>query len=208
MLTVLGAATATVFVHSTAGVDANGFTVPIARGVSGPYEYLVGRFPRTPGVGELHMSTTVVGGQSAVTEAVVTVRGSVAGSTEGVGPIVASNDSRPGAYELNIGLDQPGDRVLETEINSLLSRALLEFELEVVAVASPLAQMTEERGATGQVPRVQTPTAPAESVQGTTEKREDNQETTNRKDEGQGFNWVIIGMPLVVVAILFWARSR
>jgi len=193
MLIVLGATAAMVFVHSTAEVDANGFTVPIARGGSGPYEYLVGRFPLNPGVGELHMSITVVGGQSAVTEAVVTVRGSVAGSTEGVGPIVASNNSRPGVYELNIDLDQPGD---------------LELELEVVAVASPLAQMTEELGATGQVPRVQTPTVPAESVQGTTENGEDNQETTDRRDEGQGFNWVIIVMPLVGVAILLWARSR
>ena len=204
---VFGATAATVFVHSTAQVDANGFTVPIVREVSGPYEYLVGIFPLNPGVGDLHMSITLIGDRSAVTEAVVTVHGSVAGSTERVGPIVASNDSQPGVYELNLYLGQPGNWVFEIEINSLLGRTLLELELDVVA-ASPLVQETEELDATDQPPNVQTPTVSAESIQGTTEKGEDNGEKTDRRDEGQGFNWVIIVMPLVVLAILLWARSR
>ena len=203
----LGVTAATVFLHSTVEVDANGITVPIARGVSGPYEYLAGIFPPNPGVGDLHMSITLVGDQSAVIEAVVTVQGRVAGSTEHVGPIVASDDSQPGVYELNLYLGQPGNWVFEIEINSVLGRTMLDLDLEVVADAPPLVQETEELGTTGQMPSVQTPTVPAESVQGTTDKAEDNQEATDRT-KGQGFSWVIIVMPLVVLAILLWARSR
>ncbi len=74
------AAVAAPFLFRTPSVNANGFTVPVAQGVSGPYEYVIGVWPPKPVEGwNLFMSTALSANQQPVTNAVVTVTGAVEG---------------------------------------------------------------------------------------------------------------------------------
>ena len=57
-----------------AAVHANGFTVPLVEGDSGPYTYLVGIWPAEPVVGNLHMAIALTSEQGPVTGAAVDVR--------------------------------------------------------------------------------------------------------------------------------------
>jgi hypothetical protein len=85
-----------------ARVYANGFTVPAAKGVVGPYEYTVGVWPSPPTVGNLHLSIALKESKRPVTNAVVSVTGSLASTT--VGPVQATSFLDSQTYELNMPL--------------------------------------------------------------------------------------------------------
>ena len=54
IMSALGAAD--ILPSQDSAVHANGFTVPLVGGNSGPYKYLVGIWPAEPVVGNLHMA--------------------------------------------------------------------------------------------------------------------------------------------------------
>jgi hypothetical protein len=87
---LLALTTSTAPLYSIPRANANGFTVLIAQGVAGPYEYLVGVWPPEPVVGKpLLMSIALSANQQPVTDASVNVTGTVNDQTV-VGPRVAS----------------------------------------------------------------------------------------------------------------------
>jgi len=61
IMSALGGADILPSQHSA--VHANGFTVPLVEGDSGPYKYLVGIWPAEPVVGNLHMAISLTSEQ-------------------------------------------------------------------------------------------------------------------------------------------------
>ena len=122
---------------------ANGFTFPVAKGVSGPYEYLVGIWPPVPVVGRLHMATSLTSAKTPVTDAEVLVTCSV-GANQGDPAPAVSYFLQPWSYELDMELNEPGTWTFEIEINSLLGAAVIEIVLEVAGEQGSLEQPAEE----------------------------------------------------------------
>ena len=58
-------------------VHANGFSVPLLEGDSGPYNYMVGIWPAVPIVRNLHIAIELTSERGPVTDAVVDVRGRI-----------------------------------------------------------------------------------------------------------------------------------
>ena len=108
-------------------VHANGFTVPLVEGDSGPCKYLVGIWPAEPVVGNLHMAIALISEQGPVTGAAVDVRGRIGRNCLLSDPVPA-----PGyflqrwSYELDMNLREPGQWTFETKINSSLGETVLE----------------------------------------------------------------------------------
>lgn len=213
-----------------AKVDANGFTVPVAKGISGPYEYLVGIWPPEPVVGRLHMAISLTSAKIPVTDAEVLVTGSV-GATQGDPAPAFSYFLHPWSYELDMVLDEPGTWDFEIEIVSPLGGAAIEIVLEVGSGEGSVEQTTGEFAVTATA----APPEPAPSGAATTQEptqREDpdiealhrmmtrqapakptqdqpaTRDTTLRGDarpggvnQGGWFNWVLVGIPLVFLAL-------
>ena len=70
-------------------VHANGFTVPLVEGDSGPCKYLVGIWPAEPVVGNLHMAIALTSEQGPVTGAAV--------ESVGASAVMASFPTRTGS---------------------------------------------------------------------------------------------------------------
>ncbi|MAZ63107.1 MAG: hypothetical protein CL895_02465 [Dehalococcoidia bacterium] len=108
-------------------VHANGFTVPLVEGDSGPYKYLVGIWPAEPVVGNLHMAIALTSEQGPVTGAAVDVRGRI-----GRNGLLSDPVPAPGyflqrwSYELDMNLREPGQWTFEIKINSSLGETVLE----------------------------------------------------------------------------------
>ena len=126
-------------------VHANGFTVPLVEGDSGPYKYLVGIWPAEPVVGNLHMAITLTSEQGSVTGAAVDVRGRI-----GRNGLLSDPVPAPGyflqrwSYELDMNLREPGQWTFEIKINNSLGETVLE-------VAGEAGQQTAgpQRGGSG-----------------------------------------------------------
>ena len=191
---------ATYALYRTPKVNANGLTIPIAEGDSGPYEYLVGIWPPNPGVGELHMAITVTADQHAVTDAVVNVLGDVADGSDRVGPVPASSFFQPWVYELNLNLDQPDDWMFQIEINGPLEKTLIEAALEVAGDLTPEEHVSEERPVTNGAQAAQTPNEEAGGNQG----------VTDPITGDGGLNWALIAVPLAILGfgVAVWAFRR
>ena len=176
-------------IYRTPKVNANGFTVPVAEGVSGPYEYLVGIWPPSPSVGELHLAIAVTANQHAVTDAAVSIQGTVADGTDEVGPVSASSFLQPWVYELNLHLTQPGDWMFEIEINSLLGKTVIEVPLEI----------REDPDAVGKTDVEQEPLTSLRNGQSESQKAAAGQAPTTMGVGG--LKWAVIVVPLVVLAV-------
>ena len=176
-------------IYRTPKVNANGFTVPIAEGVSGPYEYLVGIWPPSPSTGDLHMAITVTANQHVVTDAVVSVQGTVTNGIEGVGPVSASSFLQPWVYELNLYLDYPGDWMFEIEINGLLGKTAIDVPLEVREDPDPVGKESVE----------QEPLTRLMDGQSASQKAAAGQALT--AIGAGGLKWAVIVVPLAVLAV-------
>jgi hypothetical protein len=122
---------------SAVPVHANGFTVPLVEGNSGPYNYLVGIWPAEPVVGNLHMAIALTSEQGPVTDATVGVRGRIGRN----GPLSESVPApgyflQPWSYELDMQLREPGQWTFEIQIDSSLGETVLEVPLEVATESS------------------------------------------------------------------------
>lgn len=117
-----------------AAVHANGFTVPLAEGDSGPYSYLVGIWPAQPVVGNLHMAVALTSEQGPVTDATVEIRGRIGQRGPLSEPVPASSYFlQSWSYELDMSLREPGQWIFEIKINSSLGETVLDVPVEVVA---------------------------------------------------------------------------
>ena len=118
--------------YGTPKVNAHGLTSPIAEGVAGPYEYVVGIWPPIPSVGDLFISITLSANQQPVTNADVTVTATVDDGPVDLGPRPAINNFlHPQSYELSMTLSTPGQWWFKIEIESPLGDAVLEVPLEI-----------------------------------------------------------------------------
>jgi hypothetical protein len=119
--------------YSAPMANANGFTVPVAQGVSGPYEYLIGVWPSDPVVGKpLLMSIALSANQQPVTNASVNVTGAVDDRAVVIGPVTAINTiGHPATYEFTRALYTPGEWMFQVEIKSPLGNGAVEVPLEV-----------------------------------------------------------------------------
>ena len=116
----------------TPRVNAHGLTSPIAEGVAGPYEYVVGIWPPIPSVGDLFISITLSANQQPVTNADVTVTATVDDGPVDLEPRPAINNFlHPQSYELSMPLSTPGQWWFKIEIESPLGDAVLEVPLEI-----------------------------------------------------------------------------
>lgn len=129
----------------SAAVHANGFTVPLVEGDSGPYNYLVGIWPGEPVVGNLHMAIALTSEQGPVMDAAVDVRGRIGRE----GPLSAPVPA-PGyflqswSYELDMNLKEPGQWTFEIKIDSSLGETVLEVPLEVTGEAGQQTAKSQE----------------------------------------------------------------
>ena len=216
--------------NRTPTANANGYTVPIAQGVSGPYEYLVGIWPPNPSVGNLHLAISLIANQRPVTDADVTVTGRFGDETPVEGPLPATAFFEPWTYELNMDLTNPGEWTFEIEINSPLGKTVYEAPLEVAGDVESAGPVAGERGVIngaqpGQAPTQQpaigqaTPrpgegtellelmstraaaTPPAEVAQTPNENAGGSQSVAAGTPEDGGTNWAIIAVPLAILAV-------
>ena len=211
-------------------VNANGFTVPIAQGIAGPYEYLVGIWPPNPGVGDLHVAVTLTADERPVTDAVVSVRGDLTDPSQTVGPADAANYFQPWVYELNVFLDQPGEWMFEISIDSPVGKTVLMAPLEVSGEPVPLGQDGGRQPViNGAQPGQESIRQPAvgeatprpgegtelldlmstreaakslpEAIQPPEKRVEGSQEVTGDSQENGGTSWAIVAVPLGVLAL-------
>ena len=134
VIAVFAAALASVEIPPSPGaaVHANGYTVPLAQGHSGPYQYLVGIWPAEPVVGNLHMAIALTSEQGPVTGAMVNVRGRIDREGPLSEPVPApSYFMQPWSYELDMNLREPGKWTFEIKIDSSLGETVLEVPLHV-----------------------------------------------------------------------------
>lgn len=122
---------------SASPVHANGFTVPLVEGDSGPYNYLVGIWPAEPVVGNLHMAIALTSEQGPVIDATVGVRGRIGRN----GPLSESVPApgyflQPWSYELDMSLKESGRWTFVIGIESSLGETVLEVPLDVAAESS------------------------------------------------------------------------
>ena len=130
------AATASVLLVASSAT-ANGVTIPIAAGVSGPYEYQVGVGPFSPLRTALFVAVTLVVGGGPVTDADVTVTVYVDGSSTKVGPLDAANSLfHPATYEFSLDLPElPREKVsFRIGVESRQGPAVIEAEMIVPEV--------------------------------------------------------------------------
>ncbi len=171
-----------IFLLLVPSINANGFTWPIAKGTSGPYEYQVGIWPPSPTVGNVHLAIAVTSNENPVTGAVITVTGRGSDGRVDAGPVSAfPYPLQPWSYELNMDLGEPGKWTLQIDIDSPLGRTSVIAPLDV---AEPRSQ---EAG--GQSPDS------AQSSGGV---------------NWTGVNWIIVGAPIGVLALVLaaWAFRR
>lgn len=117
-----------------AKVSANGFTVPIAQGIAGEYEYVVGVWPPSLNVGDVFMSISLLSDQQPVTDAVVDVAATVDGGPVVVGPEPATNSIlHLQSYELSMTLSAPGRWLFKIDIESPIGAEVVEVPLEITA---------------------------------------------------------------------------
>ena len=117
-----------------ATVHANGFTVPLVQGDSGPYTYRVGIWPAKPMVGNLHMAIALTSEHGPVTGATVDVRGRIGQKGPLSEPVAAPGYFlQPWSYELDLNLREPGRWTFEIKIDSLLGATVIEVPMEVAA---------------------------------------------------------------------------
>jgi hypothetical protein len=106
--------------------------VPVAHGISGPYEYLIGVWPPNPDVGSLFIAIDLSANQQPVTDAIVNVIGTGNDGSAVVGPLAAKNSfSHLNTYELFLTLKTPGKWIFKVEIKSPLGEEVVEVPLEV-----------------------------------------------------------------------------
>ena len=204
--------------YLTPEAGANGFTVPIARGNSGPYSYIVGIWPPNPSVGNLHMAITLAGERSAVTDADVTVTGTVGDGVAVAGPLPATSFLEPWNYELDMELTIPGEWTFEIEINSSLGKTLVEALLEVAGDQESAGQAFEEQLATIRAENV---SRQAAALQAAGDQEATRQAPTNLSKEGKrsvetlgggpavtgdaledgGFSWAFLALPVAILAL-------
>ena len=110
-----------------AAVHANGFTVPLVEGDSGPYTHLVGIWPAEPVVGNLHMAIALTSEQGPVTGAAVDVRARIGRNGPLSEPVPAPGYFlQPWSYELDMNLREPGQWTFEIKLDSSLGETVLE----------------------------------------------------------------------------------
>jgi len=115
-------------------VSANGFTVPIAQGIAGGYEYVVGVWPPSLNVGDVFMSISLSSDQQPVTDAVVDVAATVDGGPVVLGPEPATNSIlHLQSYELSMTLSAPGRWLFKIDIESPIGAEVVEVPLEITA---------------------------------------------------------------------------
>ncbi len=128
-----------------ATVHANGFTVPLVEGDSGPYTYLVGIWPAEPVVGNLHMAISLTSEQGPVTGAAVDVRARIGRNGPLSEPVPAPGYFlQPWSYELDMNLREPGQWTFEIKIDSSLGETVLEVPLEVAGESGQQTARSQE----------------------------------------------------------------
>lgn len=205
--------------YQTPMAAANGFTIPIAAGVTGPYSYVVGIWPPDPSVGSLHMAITLTADNRPVTDAEVTVTGLWLNNGTITERVPAEPFSEPWVHELNIDLTRSGEWTFKIEINGSLGEAVIEAPLEVAGDEETAEQTSGEQPATvaanpspeargGEVQSVPTGQAPTAITQGGQSSLENQQgepaPTSQILDEG-GFSWPILALPIPILALAFGA---
>ena len=222
-----GVAASLVSTNSAPQAGANGFTVPIAAGDSGPYSYIVGIWPPEPSVGNLHMAITLTADNRPVTDAEVTVTGEVGDGVAVAGPLPATSFLEPWNYELNMEMNIPGEWTFEIEINSSLGKTVVEAPLEVAGdqetvgqpgpapARQPSAGEATLRPGQGaelldlMLTREAATRQPA-AAQAANDRAGGSQGVTDPTSGDGGFNWAIIALPLAILAfgVTAWAFRR
>ena len=119
-------------------VHANGFSVPLLEGDSGPYNYMVGIWPAVPIVRNLHIAIELTSERGPVTDAVVDVRGRIGLRGPLSEPVPAPGYFlRPWSYELDMRLSEPGRWVFEIQVDSSLGETVIEVPLVVAPGSGP-----------------------------------------------------------------------
>ena len=175
--------------HGAAKVSANGFTVPIAQGVAGGYEYVVGVWPPSLNVGELFMSISLSSDQQPVTDTVVDVAATVDGGPVVVGPEPATNSIlHLQSYELSMTLSAPGRWLFKIDIESPIGVEVVEVPLEITANEGAT------NGGGGDAP----------------DQAEAGREADGPQARGNGTDWAIIAASaaFVAVAVSAWIFKR
>ena len=167
--------------------SANGLAWPIAGGTAGPYEYLVGIWPPTPRVGNLHMVISLSADGQVVTDLEVDVTGRSVDGSAVAGPVPAANIVR--TYELNLPLSRPGPWVFAIAIKGPLGEGVAEVPLDVEGDLESLGDSDLEEGSSSPKPDDQM-----------------------RGGEG-AFSWAFVAAPLAVLGLVlaglgFWRYRR
>ena len=235
--TTIALAASLVSPYRTPEAGANGFTVPIAAGVSGPYSYVVGIWPPDPSVGNLHMAVTLTADSRPVTDADVTVTGRAVDSGTVAGPWPAMPIFHPWTYELNLDLTKPGEWTFEIEINSSLGKTVVEAPLEVagdqeaplevagdqetagqvyektlatIRAEKPSPQATAQQAAGGQEATGKAPTNLSKQGQRSVETLEGGLAVTGDTPEDGGISWAFLTLPIAILALALatWLYRR
>ncbi len=116
---------------------ANGRVVSYTTKTAGPYEVGLGTIPRTPVVGNLHLSLRVQDASTsgAISAASVTVVGVGPANGSNVGPIAATPDLlSPSFYDVNLRVDRVGAWEFTVEVSGSLGDSSAVFDLQVRTV--------------------------------------------------------------------------
>ena len=216
--TAIAVAASLVSPYRTPEAGANGFTVPIAVGDSGPYSYVVGIWPPDPSVGNLHMAITLTADSRPVTDAEVTVTGAVGDGVAVAGPVPATPYFHAWTYELNIDLTKPGEWTFKIEISSSLGEAVVEAPLEIAGDQESAGQAFEEQLATiraetvsrnaaalqaagGQEATGRAPTNLSKGGQRSVETLDGGSAVTGDTLEDGGISWAFLALPIAILAL-------
>jgi len=165
--------------YSPPEVSAHRLTSPLANGVAGPYDYVVGIWPPDPSVGNLFMSITLLANQQPVTNAVITVTTTMNDGPAVVGPAPAINNFlHPQSYELSMTLSTPGRWTLKIEIESPLGDVVVEVPLEITESEEAANNRGSERAA---------------------DLAEAGRDAGSQQLEGDGLHWVKMAAPLAIL---------
>lgn len=132
----------TVLLVTPAAAQANGGVTRFVRRAAGPYEVALGTVPPSPGVGNLHLTVTVLeqSTEAQVLDAEVSVTAVGPGPDAAeVGPLRAVNDIKsPWSYDVNMRVDREGEWRFAVSVSAAPGDASAEFVVDV-RNASPVA---------------------------------------------------------------------